>query len=319
MKNLKKTIFTFIATICLLLALGFGNAFQANAQNIGISGDGSVPDGSAMLDVKSTTKGLLPPRMTTAERNLIATPADGLVIYNITTKCINFYTNSGWNETCGTPPPPCGNPSLTITHNGFQYKTVESTTGKCWLDRNLGAAEVATSSTDTASYGFRYQWGRLSDGHQITTSGTTATLSSGDVPGNANFITINSENYDWRSPQNDDLWLGVNGINNPCPTGYRLPTSTELDAEGNSGGTGFWGTGSAQNNATGAFNSLLKLPMAGSRSSSNGSLRNVDSNGNYWSSTVSGANARNLNFVSGSANMITNNRANGFSVRCLKD
>ena len=51
----------------------------------------------------------------------------------------------------------------------------------------------------------------------------------------------------------------------------------------------------------------------------NGSLNNVGSNGNYWSSMVSGTNARNLNFNSSNANMNTNNRANGFSVRCIKD
>jgi uncharacterized protein (TIGR02145 family) len=179
------------------------------------------------------------------------------------------------------------------------------------MDRNLGATQVATSSTDAASYGDLYQWGRLLDGHQIRTSGTTATLSIGNVPGNANFITSSS---DWRSTQNDNLWQGVNGINNPCPTGYRLPTETEWEAERNS-----WGTGSAQNTAAGAFASALKLPMAGYRDLSNGSLYNVGSSGDYWSSTVSGTFARSLYCGSSNAYMDTNYRANGFSVRCLKD
>ena len=61
------------------------------------------------------------------------------------------------------------------------------------------------------------------------------------------------------------------------------------------------------------------LPVAGNRNNSNGTLNNVDSNGNYWSSTVDGTNARDLNFNSSNANMDSNNRANGFSVRCLKD
>ena len=61
------------------------------------------------------------------------------------------------------------------------------------------------------------------------------------------------------------------------------------------------------------------LPVAGNRNNSNGSLNTVGSNGNYWSSTVDGTNARNLNFNSSNANMNSNNRANGFSVRCLKD
>ncbi len=61
------------------------------------------------------------------------------------------------------------------------------------------------------------------------------------------------------------------------------------------------------------------LPLAGNRNNSNGSLNNVGSNGNYWSSSVSGSNAQNLNFNSTNANVNNNNRANGNSVRCLKD
>ena len=61
------------------------------------------------------------------------------------------------------------------------------------------------------------------------------------------------------------------------------------------------------------------MPVAGNRNNSNGSLNNVGSNGNYWSSTVDGINSRNLNFNSTGANMNNNNRANGYSVRCLKD
>lgn len=61
------------------------------------------------------------------------------------------------------------------------------------------------------------------------------------------------------------------------------------------------------------------LPVAGNRNNSNGSLNNVGSKGNYWSSTVDGTNSQNLNFNSSNANMNSNNRANGNSVRCLKD
>ncbi len=80
-----------------------------------------------------------------------------------------------------------------------------------WLDRNLGAMQVATSSSDEDSYGDLFQWGRLDDGHQEITSPTTTTLSSGDVPGHGKFITdVSNWLFDWRSPQNDNLWQGVN-------------------------------------------------------------------------------------------------------------
>jgi len=184
------------------------------------------------------------------------------------------------------------------------------TTGKIWMDRNLGASQVATSSTDSAAYGDLYQWGRGSDGHQIRTSGTTATLATSDTPGHGNFITIGSSPYDWRNPQNDNLWQGVSGTNNPCPSGYRLPTEAEWEAERQS-----W----SSNDAAGAFASPLKLPVAGYRSYSNGSLNNVGSYGGYWSSAVSGSYARRLRFDSSNAYMGSDGRAGGYSVRCIKD
>jgi hypothetical protein len=60
--------------------------------------------------------------------------------------------------------------------------------------------------------------------------------------------------------------------------------------------------------------------VAGNRNNADGSLNNAGGNGNYWSSSVVGTNAYNLNFDSGSVNPANNNnRGNGFSVRCLKD
>ena len=185
-----------------------------------------------------------------------------------------------------------------------------ATTGKTWMDRNLGATQVATSSTDADSYGDLYQWGRLKDGHQCRTSSNNATNSADNVPGHGDFITEGSSPYDWRDVQNTNLWQGARGINNPCPGGYRLPTEAELEAERTS-----WGS----NNAAGAFGSVLKLPMAGYRHYSLGSLGSVGTAGLYWSSTVSGTNARRLDFSSSDASMLTNDRVSGLSVRCLKD
>jgi uncharacterized protein (TIGR02145 family) len=178
------------------------------------------------------------------------------------------------------------------------------------MDRNLGATQVATSSTDANAYGDLYQWGRRADGHQCRTSPTTATLSSIDQPANGNFILAPNAPNDWRSPQNVNLWQGVNGVNNPCPSGYRIPTETEINAERLS-----W----SQNNSAGAFASPLKLTLAGYRLSNNGTLVSVGLHGDYWSSTVSGSTSRYLYFSSSIANMNDTYRAYGYSVRCLKD
>ena len=181
-------------------------------------------------------------------------------------------------------------------------------TGRIWMDRNLGATQVATSSTDAAAYGDLYQWGRGADGHQLRTSSTTSTQSSTDVPGNADYILNNISPYDWRSTKNDNLWQGVNGVNNPCPSGYRLPTIAEWSAER--------GTWSSDNDA-GAFASPLKLTMAGVRQFSSNSIST--GKGVYWSSSVSGNNSTYIEFVTGFATTFSIYRTYGMSVRCIKN
>jgi uncharacterized protein (TIGR02145 family) len=187
---------------------------------------------------------------------------------------------------------------------------VTSPTGKTWMDRNLGATQVATSSTDAAAYGDLYQWGRGNDGHQCRTSATTSTLSATDQPGNANFILAPNSPNDWRNPQNTNLWQGVNGVNNPCPSGYRLPSLTELDNERLS-----WGT----NNSGGSFISNLKFTIAGARFFNNGALGGVGVNGNYWSTISNGNFSRGLSFNISTALIDQGNRADGRSIRCIKN
>jgi hypothetical protein len=61
-------------------------------------GTGSAAVASAMLELSSTTKGFLPPRMTTTQKNAIATPAAGLVVYDSTTNKLCCYNGSTWND-----------------------------------------------------------------------------------------------------------------------------------------------------------------------------------------------------------------------------
>jgi uncharacterized protein (TIGR02145 family) len=276
----------------------------------------NIHNNGAEVEIASTTQGFLPPRMTTAQRDAIASSAAGLTIYNTTVNCLQSWNGTLWDDYDG-----CGNIPANQYGAGSVFcasgattvvAVINSSTGKTWMDRNLGASQVATSSTDTNSYGDLYQWGRGSDGHQCRNSATTSTLSSGDQPGHGDFIKASSSPNDWRSTQNTNLWQGVNGVNNPCPSGYRLPTETELNTERSS-----WGVGNQ--NAAGAFASPLKLTMAGRRVFNNGSLTLVGVSGTYWSSTVKETDSRILVFATPSAFSSFFGRAYGFSVRCLKD
>ena len=69
--------------------------FGSSNLNVGINTN--TPDTSAQLDVKSTTKGFLPPRMTTTQRNAIATPAAGLIVYDTTENKHYGYNGTTWN------------------------------------------------------------------------------------------------------------------------------------------------------------------------------------------------------------------------------
>src|SRR5258705_9671029 len=79
--------------IIFLTSFSF-SSLNMNAQSVSINSDGSTPDVSAMLDIKSTTKGLLFPRMTLAQRTAILSPATGLLVYQ-TNGTTGYYYNSG--------------------------------------------------------------------------------------------------------------------------------------------------------------------------------------------------------------------------------
>ncbi len=262
------------------------------------------PHASAALHVTSVSnnKGFLPPRLTKGQRNSIASPAEGLLISctNCTVEGLQQYINGEWQ-------------AIASSNTGDYGTVVNPVTGKVWLDRNLGATQVATSSSDALSYGDLYQWGRAADGHEIRTSAThnskaTSWLSDdGSNVWDGKFIIGFS---DWLTPAATDLWTGTSAENNQCPSGYRVPTNAEWNQERRT-----W----SSNNAAGALASPLKLPMAGSRDYIDGSLNFVGGNGNYWSSTASSVGSHSLGFGTGLATIYPDNRAVGCSVRCIMD
>ncbi len=86
MKQAKHLLFIFllISTVSIQAQVGIGTA---------------SPEASAQLDVNSTTKGFLPPRMDSTERNAIVSPVEGLTIYNTTIKAFQVYNGTAWFST----------------------------------------------------------------------------------------------------------------------------------------------------------------------------------------------------------------------------
>ena len=208
----------------------------------------------------------------------------------------------------------------TITHNNVTYGTVTSPfTSKVWLDKNLGASQVCTALDDTACYGDYYQWGREADGHEKSDSADTTTLATTLTAVDASFI---SGDYDWTTADTNGSLraasLSKTDGTSICPVGYRVPTITEIEAETT-------GATTIVANNTDAFDNFLKLPSAGERYYTDGSVNNLGTNGNIWSSTPNaavgrvGTVARYFHISSTVAGSYDYNTAQGFSVRCIKD
>lgn len=194
---MKRSISTIAILCCLLSIISTGLSAQ-----VSINTDGSVPDAAAMLDVKSTDKGFLPPRMSTAQRdNISSSPSggpipEGLTIYNTDSKSLEFWDGTAWRQThyfasngnfvCGA--------GFTDYRDGNTYATVQIGT-QCWMKENLN-----------------YQ--------------TAAGKCYNDNPANCNLY---GRLYDW-----DDMMNGSgstlqnpSGVRGICPAGWHLPSDPE--------------------------------------------------------------------------------------------
>jgi len=127
-----------------------------HSQNVGINSDGNNPDNSAMLDIRSNSGGLLIPRMTTIERNAISNPSQSLIIYNLSTKCLETYVGSIWQSIwCSCISfniTASANPSLICTTGGTSILTASGASTYSW-SHSLGSGSTKTvTPTTTTTY-----------------------------------------------------------------------------------------------------------------------------------------------------------------------
>ena len=121
-----------------------------------------------------------------------------------------------------------------MQHNGFGYDTVVSpTTGRTWLDRNLGATDECSSAEDANCFGDYYQWGRGTDGHEKTDSTYVVALANDIESIGSDFYEMSG--FDWTTADEDGhlrakKWSKSDG-SSICPVGYRVPTLDEYDLE----------------------------------------------------------------------------------------
>jgi hypothetical protein len=151
-----------IQTAALLTAVLLGVVSITTAQNLGISATGSPPDNSALLDVDATgmnpKKGVLIPRMTTAERNAIPIPAPSLLIFNTTTQCFEAYSGSNWvalapclngcNPLISSPIPG----SHSSTSNSITWNWNAVSTATAYYVNTTNNFATATNVGNTTSY-----------------------------------------------------------------------------------------------------------------------------------------------------------------------
>ena len=197
----------------LILALSLFMLMGSFAQ-VGINADNSAPNNSAMLDVKSTTSGLLIPRMTLSQRNAISNPSDGLMIF--CTNCgsngaLSVYSNGVWRTFS-----PCSTPSSTALPNNispgqiiWNWSTVAGASGYKWNTTTIYETAIdlgpATSKTETGiscatSYS-RYVWVYNNCGVSIpTTLSQTISIAAPATPTAATHVsTQTSIVWNWNT------------------------------------------------------------------------------------------------------------------------
>jgi uncharacterized protein (TIGR02145 family) len=273
-----------------------------------IQGNGTVgigttnPSAHAVLDLASTSKGFLPPRMTTTEMYSISSPDEGLIIYNTSLRSLYFFDGNNWTTATNRDGLSCGD----VGYGGWTYKTVIIGT-QCWLKRNLNIGTEILSSA----------------GNQ-TNNSVIEKYCYDDDPQNC---FVYGGLYQWDEMMQYTATPGTQGI---CPSGWHIPTDAEWDIlQGYLGwadvggkmkeeGTTHWAIPN-----TGATNSSGFTGLPGGYWLWWGqNFFDFYFEANFWSSTQMDAGEawmRELKYDSEDINRYSEDKAYGYSCRCIKN
>ena len=288
----------------IIVLLAIFTTFATMAQSVGINADGSAANPSAMLDVSSTTKGFLPPRMSEAQRATITSPAQGLMIY-----CTD-----------------CGSSGEPQYYDGTQWKNLIGGTATSAQSVTIGTQVWTTFNLDVTTY---------SDGTaipQVTDPTAWAALTTGAW---CYYNNVSANGTTYGKLYN---WYAVAGIhdadpNTPnkvlAPTGWHVPTDAEwttlttfLGGESVAGGkmkaTTLWPSPN-----TDATNSSGFTGIPGGFCYFDGSFIAINDWGKWWSSSEDDtASAWHRTLYPSLGQIDRRNdltKACGLSVRCLRD
>jgi len=263
------------------------------AQNVGIGT--TTPATSAQLDVSSTTKGFLPPRMTTSERNAIVSPATGLIIFNTTTNSLEIRNSSAWVALSTPASTAVFLPTIVIGTQQWQAKNLDVA-----FYRNGDPIPQVTDPT---------AWAGL-------TTGAWCDYNNDPLQGNKYGKLYN--------------WYAVNDPRGLAPQGWHIPSDAEWSTLATTLGGASVAGGKMKEAGTvnwaapntGADNSSGFAGLPGGGRGTSGAFLDVGYGGLWWSSTepnTPNAWCRLLFYNDGNINRYFNNKRLGFSVRCLRD
>ncbi len=312
-----KIITTTIITITILLA----QTVAVFAQSVGINEDDSDPDSSAILDLKSSNKGFLPPRLKDSVIFNITSPATGLVVYSIDANLPLFFDGNDWIRMTTGSVYYKSKPDVSDI-DGNVYSTVQIG-DQLWMAENL--------KTTTYNDGISIELIENDSAWNNDSTGAYCWYDNDQVTNADTYGAI----YNWHAVNTGNL----------CPDGWHVPTDeewktlemelgmsqTEADNSSHRGtnegsklaGNGtLWNSGSVRNND--AFGSSGFTALPGGQRAPYGEygddFKLMEVEGYWWTGTEPSNNWRYIGW--GGSGVYRHNNTSpkyGFSVRCLRD